>query len=91
MENDQDIITKVKTLIDRQNVSRATFAKMIGASKSSLEAWIASEREPTESVYILLDLLIDRPELEMWLAERYERVWGEPVKRKTGRWKNRKS
>jgi hypothetical protein len=74
---------KVTALMARYDVSRATFAAMIGVDDTTVDAWVDGKRELFGLSLTAIDMLTDCPaDYGQWLAERHMRTYGVAPKKK---------
>jgi plasmid maintenance system antidote protein VapI len=74
---------KVTALMARYDVSRATFAAMLGVDDTTVDAWVDGKRELFGLSLIVIDMLTDcPPDHEFWLAERHKQMYGVAPKKK---------
>lgn len=82
MEEETPLQKKLKEQIAIADMPLSVFAKLIGASDTSLDYWLKGDRIPIDTVTILLEYMEERPEFMTWLKARYERKYGHAPRKK---------
>jgi hypothetical protein len=82
MTNEKPTPQKVIDLMMQLDVSRVTLAELLQITDTTVDAWVDGKRDPLGPAMILIDLLLERPELELLLFARYTQKHGVPPKKK---------
>jgi hypothetical protein len=81
-----DLASKLRIIQARMNVSRDTLAALLDTAPTTLDGWFSGKFCPPGLVVRFIDAILAKPvDLDVWLAEQYERDHGREVPRKSRR------